>query len=262
VLLDMKVTAPRRVIVFGRGLDTEWSTDFQVTGSINDPVVRGTATLVRGDLDLAGRRFAFDTGSIRFDGPIRTSRVDFSATRSATDINATVRITGTPMAPKFTLESTPALPQDEILARVLFGRSASQLSALEAAQLAAGLAQLAGGQAGFDPAGLLRQATGLDRVAVGASGGAATVQAGKYLADNVYVQLGAGGVGGAGAEVEWEPRPGLSITSGAQANGDSRIGVRWKKDYGKPAQPSPATAPTPSPAQPSAPATGSAPPQK
>jgi translocation and assembly module TamB len=262
VLLDMKVTAPRRVVVFGRGLDTEWSTDFQVTGPISDPVVHGTATLVRGDLDLAGRRFAFDAGSLRFDGPIRSSRIDISATRTATDIDATVRITGTPVAPKFTLESTPALPQDEILARVLFGRSASQLSALEAAQLAAGLAQLAGGQAGFDPAGLLRQATGLDRVAVGASGGVATVQAGKYLADNVYIQLGAGGVGGAGAEVEWEPRPGLSITSGAQANGDSRIGVRWKKDFGKPPAPQTSPTPTPAPAQPSAPATGTAPQQK
>jgi translocation and assembly module TamB len=153
-----------------------------------------------------------------------------------------VRITGTPVAPKFTLESTPALPQDEILARVLFGRYAAQLSALEAAQLAAGLGQLAGGQAGFDPAGHLRQATGLDRIAVGASGGAATLQAGKYLADNVYVQLGAGEAGGAAAEVEWEPRPGLSITSGARANGDSRIGVRWKKDYGRPpALPAPAS---------------------
>jgi translocation and assembly module TamB len=270
VILDLQVTAPRRVVVFGRGLDTEWSTDFHVTGPIADPSVSGTATLVRGDLNLAGKRFDFDTGSIRFDGPIRTSRIDIAATRNATDITARVRLSGTPVEPKFTLESTPSLPQDEILARVLFGRSASELSAFEAAQLAAGLTQLAGGQAAFDPARIIREATGFDRVAIGASGGAATLSAGRYIAEDVYVQLGAGGEGGAAAEVEWEPRDGLSITSSAQANGDSRIAVRWKNDFGRPppppipvSTPTPAASPEPSPtppgAQPSAPATGTAP---
>ena len=65
----------------------------------------------------------------------------------------------------------------------------------------------------------------------GAEGGAATVSAGKYIADDVYVQLGAGGSGGVGAEVEWEPAKELSIISSAQGNGDTKIAVRWKKDY-------------------------------
>ncbi len=231
VRLDLKVSAPRRVVVFGRGLDTEWSGDVHVTGSIADPSVDGTATLVRGTLDLAGRRFDFDSGSVRLNGPLREARVDISASRNSTDVDASVHVTGSPVKPKFTLESTPALPQDEILARVIFGKSASQLSALEAAQLAASLAQLAGGQAAFDPTRLIRKATGLDRVAFGATEGAASVSAGKYLADDVYLQVGAGGAGGVGAQVEWEPKPGLSVTSGAQANGDTRIAVRWKKDY-------------------------------
>ena len=62
-------------------------------------------------------------------------------------------------------------------------------------------------------------------------GGIATVSAGKYLADDVYVQVGAGGAGGVGAEVEWEPARELSIISSAQGNGDTKIAVRWKKDY-------------------------------
>jgi len=231
IQLDLHVKAPRRVVVFGRGLDTEWSADFRISGPIVNPEVRGTATLIRGDLALAGRRFEFDTGAISLDGPIRTARIDISAERSAQDIDARVHVTGSPADPKFSLESTPALPQDEILARVLFGRSASQLSAFEAAQLAAGLTQLAGGQAGFDPAGLVRKATGLDRVAIGATGGIATVSAGKYVADDVFLQVGAGGEGGVGAEVEWEPRENLSIISSAQGNGDTKIAVRWKRDY-------------------------------
>lgn len=231
VQLNLKVSAPRRIVVFGRGLDTEWAADFRITGPITDPVVDGTATLVRGDLDLAGRRFAFDTGTIDLDGPIRTARIDISAERTADDITARVNVTGTPVEPKFTLTSTPALPQDEVLSRVLFGRAAGELSGFEAAQLAAGLTQLAGGQAGFDPVGLVRQATGLDRVSFGAEDGIATVSAGKYIAEDVYIQVGAGGQGGVGAEVEWEPQKELSIISSAQGNGDTKIAVRWKRDY-------------------------------
>ena len=231
VQLDLRVTAPRRIVMFGRGLDTEWAANVRVTGPVSDPSISGTATLVRGDLDLAGRRFAFDTGAIALDGPIRMARINISATRSTADITARVRITGTPVEPKFVLESTPALPQDEVLARILFGRSVTELSGFEGAQLAAGLAQLAGGQAVFDPVGLVRQATGLDRVAFGAEGGVATVSAGKYIAEDVYVQVGAGGTGAVGAEVEWEPTDDVSIISSADGNGDTKIAVRWKKDY-------------------------------
>ncbi len=231
VRLDIEVAAPRRIVIFGRGLDTEWSANLHVTGPISDPSIAGTATLERGDLDLAGRRFQFDTGTITLNGPIRTARIDISADRSTADITASVRITGTPVEPKFVLESSPTLPQDEILARVLFGRSATQLSGFEAAQLAAGLAQLAGGQAGFDPVGLVRKATGLDRVTFGAENGIASVAAGKYIAEDVFLQVGAGGAGGVGAEVEWEPIDGLSISSSADGNGDTKLAVRWKKDY-------------------------------
>lgn len=231
IRLDLKVEAPRRVFVYGRGLDMEWSTDLDVTGSITNPIVDGRATLIRGDLNLAGRRFPFDDGTISLDGPIRSARIDITATGNAASTEARVRLVGTPVDPEFRLESSPALPQDEILSRLIFGRSAAELSALETAQLAAALAQLAGGQAAFDPASVLREATGLDRVTIGAEGDTASIAAGKYIAEDVFLQIGAGGEGGAAAEVEWEPVDSLSVTSSARGNGDTRMTVRWKKDY-------------------------------
>lgn len=231
VRLDLKVDAPRRIVVFGRGLDTEWGADVRVTGPVSNPRIQGEANLVRGDLNLGGRSFEFNIGTIQFNGPIDAARVNITAERDADDIEARVSVTGSPVDPEFTLTSTPSLPQDEVLARVLFGRSAAELTALEAAQLAAALTQLAGGQAGFDPASLLRNATGLDRLSIGASGGVAVVSAGKYIADDVYLEVGTGGAGGVGAEVEWEPTDEISVISSAQGNGDTRIRLRWKKDY-------------------------------
>ena len=234
VQLNIALAADRRIVVFGRGLDTEWGTDVVITGTIADPSVQGSAALVRGTLDLAGQRFSFDQGAIQLAGPIRLARIDISAERASDDVTASVRVTGTPVEPKFTLESKPALPQDEVLARVLFNRSLAELSPLETAQLAAGLARLAGGQAVFDPASLVREATGLDRISFGEDNGQATVSAGKYLSDNVYLQVGTGGSGGVAAEVEWEPAKGLSIVSSAAASGDTKIAIRWKQDYGTP----------------------------
>jgi translocation and assembly module TamB len=231
VRLDLDVSAPRRIVVFGRGLDTEWGGAVKVSGTVADPVVRGTVRIIRGDVSLAGRRFTFDTGTVTLDGPIRTAQINIAATRDSSDVDVSLHLTGSPTNPKFALESTPVLPQDEILSRVLFNRSAAQLSGLEAAQLAAALTELAGGQAAFYPADLLRGATGLDRFSIGAEGNTATVAAGKYISDDVYLELGAGGAGGVGAQVEWEPTDSVSVISSAQGNGDTRITVRWKKDY-------------------------------
>ena len=193
--------------MFGRGLDTEWSPIS--TSRARSPILQcdGTATLVRGSLDLAGSKLRFRLRLGAVDGPIRSG-----ARRHLGDAQRYRRrrqraCLGSPVKPEFTLESTPSLPQDEILARVIFGKSASQLSALEAAQLAASLAQLAGGQAGFDPAGLISQGDRprprrlrRDR------------RRGHRFGRQVYRRrcLCAAGRGRRrrrGAEVEWEPNP-------------------------------------------------------
>ena len=114
---------------------------------------------------------------------------------------------------------------------MLFGTSASQLSPLEAAQLASALSALAGG-GGFDIIGNLRTFAGLDRLALGggdASG--VTVSGGKYLTDNVYLELTGGSRTGPSAQVEWRVRKSLSILSRIGGEGDGRLAVRWRRDY-------------------------------
>jgi len=231
VRLDLSLSAPRRVVVFGRGADTEWGGSVRVRGSPEEPVFEGNVRLVRGTLDIAGERFRFNEGALRLDGPIRSARISIEAVREASDLTARVRVSGTPQAPEFSLVSEPPLPQDEILARLLFNRATTQLSGLEAAQLAAGLAELASGQGAFDPARLIRAASGLDRLSLRAEGADASVFAGKYITEDVYVQLGAGTNGEAGLEVEWEAADDLAVTSATRHNGESRLSVRWKKDY-------------------------------
>ncbi|MDP3633046.1 translocation/assembly module TamB domain-containing protein, partial [Phenylobacterium sp.] len=111
------------------------------------------------------------------------------------------------------------------------GRSASQLSPLEAAQLASALSSLAGG-GGFDVIGNLRNFAGLDRLAVGGGDESGmTISGGKYLTEDVYLELTGGGREGPSAQVEWRVRKNLSIISKLASQGDGKLAVRWRKDY-------------------------------
>jgi translocation and assembly module TamB len=230
--LDIAINAERRVYVTGRGLDSEWRADLKLTGTPAAPRLIGTTTLIRGDLDLAGRPFVFDTGTISFDGPVNRARINLSAERSVNDFDVQVNVTGSPVKPVIELSSSPDLPQDEILSRLLFGRSSMDLSALEAAQLANTIARLSGNSTGFDPASEFQAALGIDRFSIGTSeSGSAEIGVGQYLSDDVYLELKSAGAEGSSVEVEWQPRPQVSVTSETSATGDSKVSIRWKKDY-------------------------------
>lgn len=232
VALDVTLKAPRRIFVRGRGLDVELSLDAKVSGTTARPSLSGTARVVRGEYDFASKRFEFDDRGVVY---LATSpqgiRLDLTATREDPALTAVVRIRGTAAKPEITLTSTPVLPNDEVLSQVLFGRSASQLSPLEAAQLASALSALAGG-GGFDVIGNLRSFAGLDRLALGGGNETGvTVSGGKYLTEDVYLELTGGGRDGPSAQVEWRIGRNLSIISKLAGQGDGKLSVRWRRDY-------------------------------
>ena len=231
-VLDVKLRAPRRVFLRGRGLDMELSLDAHVIGTTTRPELTGTARVVRGDYDFAGKRFEFDDrGVVYLSTRPQNIRLQLDAVREDPSLTVTVRIRGTAARPEITLVSSPALPNDEVLSKVLFERSASQLSAVEAAQLASALSALSGG-GGLDVIGNLRSFAGLDRLAFGGDQeSGVTVSGGKYLTDDVYLELTGGGREGPSAQVEWRIRKHLSILSRFAGQTGNRLAIRWRKDY-------------------------------
>jgi translocation and assembly module TamB len=236
------------VFIKGNGLDGELSLDAHVGGTTALPDLTGVARIVRGDYQFAGKRFEFDeSGTIRLASHPEQIRLDLTASRDDPTLQAKVRITGTAARPEIALSSVPVLPQDEVLSQVLFGRSASQLSPLEAAQLASAVSGLATG-GGFDVLGNLRTFARLDTLTVsgGAAGTAASVSGGKYLTSDLYlVVTGAGrstatapqvssrtvAASGSSAQLEWRVRRNLSIVSAVGSQGDARLSVRFRHNY-------------------------------
>ncbi|HVY84652.1 MAG TPA: translocation/assembly module TamB domain-containing protein [Caulobacterales bacterium] len=228
--IDVRVRAEDRVFTRGRGVEAEWGLDLRLDGDSANPKIYGEARAVRGTISLSGEPFEIQDGTITFNGAPENARINLTAQRVTPDLTANIALTGTATNPDLTLTSDPALPEDEILPQVLFGRSVADLSALEAAQLAASLAQLSG-QSSFNLMDAARAAVGLDRFSVrqGEDGGL-LVAGGVYLTRNVYVEVARTGVGQASTRVEWTLRPKLVLITSFLQNGDQRVSVRWRRE--------------------------------
>ena len=240
ILLDVSIKADRGVYVKGKGLNVELSLESHVGGTVTQPDLTGVARVVGGSYDFAGKRFDMDTsGLVRLGTTPGQIRLNLSARWEDPTLTAVVKVQGTAAKPEITLSSTPVLPQDEVLSRVLFGVSASQLAPGQSAELASALASLTGG-GGFDIIGNLRQFAGLDRLALGGTAtGETTISGGKYINKDVYFEVTGGGRNGSGAQLEWRIRHNLSLVTRYGAaldprysnDSDASLSIRFRKDF-------------------------------
>lgn len=235
--LDLRVRADRRVFVSGMGLEAEWATDLRVVGTSAKPVVTGDVELVRGTYSFAGRRFDLDTSSkITFrGGPVTNPELAIAASTTINGVTATININGTAQRPQIVFGSTPTLPQDEILSRLLFGTSVTSLSATQALQLAAALNSLRGSGGGLNPLGKLRSATGIDRLRVlgadASTGRGTAVAAGKYISNNIYIEIVTDAKGFTATQLQVSLSKALSILSQAGGAGGTNATLRYSKDF-------------------------------
>ena len=234
--LDVGIVVPGQAFVRGRGLDSEWRGDLRVTGDAAAPAIAGTLSFVRGQFTFAGKRFTLDDSTITFDGSTKVDPLlDIRAANDAGDVTALILITGRASDPKIALSATPPLPQDEVLSRVLFGKSAGSLSPLEALQLAAAVAQLSGqGPSGPGILDKVRNTLGVDVLEVGAGddGNGASLRAGRYIDERTFVGVTQGTQpGSTGVTVEIELTPNVVIDTRVDQAGATKSGVKWKWDY-------------------------------
>lgn len=235
--LDIRFHDPGQTFVRGRGLTSEWRGDLKIAGTSAAPSITGEFEVVNGTFDTLGKTFTVEQGVLRFDGGV-LPYVDMTAQVQAADVTAEIVIQGPPTKPDIKLTSTPTLPQDEVLSRVLFGTGIGQITPAQGLQLAQAAATLAGGGPGV--LDRLRNAAGLDRLSVGDNpntpgGGAAgtTVSGGKYVAPGIFVGAEQGLSGtSTRAKVEVEITPNITVkaTAGAATEASS-LGVQYKLDY-------------------------------
>jgi translocation and assembly module TamB len=234
--LDLRLKADNRVFVSGMGLESEWNADLRVQGTSATPALAGQIELIRGTLGLAGRRFRLDSGRITFTGERPANpQIDLVATSTIDNVEVGIDISGRSTNPQIAFTSSPGLPQDEIVSRILFGSSVTQISALQAVQLAASLNSLRGTGGGLNPLGRLRSATGIDRLrlidADSATGRGTAVAAGMYLSDDIYVEIITDAKGFTATQIEISLSRTLSLLSQFGSNSGTNVNIRYNRDY-------------------------------
>ncbi len=234
--LDLRIHADNRIFVSGMGLESEWSTRMRIGGTVGAPTVVGRLQVVRGTYSFAGRRLDLENSStVEFNGPLLDPDLHITADTAVEGVTATIAIGGTATHPQISFTSTPVLPQDEVLSRLLFGSSVTSLSPTQALQLAAALNSLSGTGGGVNPLGKLRGASGLDRLRVlGAdqtTGRGTSLAAGKYISNRIYVEVITDAKGFTQTQLTIALSKALSILSQAGGETGPAVTLRYSKQY-------------------------------
>jgi len=229
--IDLTLSAPNRIFVRGRGIDAEFGGELRLTGTLQKPVANGAFDLRRGRLQLLTQRIDISRGRLTFAGGL-VPQLDFSAETTAGDVTAIIGVSGPAALPTFSFGSSPSLPQDEVLSRLLFAKASGSLSPFQAVQLATALAQFSGAGTGVDAFEKMRRALGVDSLDLEAGGaGGPKVGASRYISDNISV----------GVRTGLKPEQtavgvGVDVTKNVRLKGETRVdgkssvgvGVEWE----------------------------------
>lgn len=228
--LDIGISVPGRFFVRGRGLDAEVAGALRLTGSTADVRSEGAFRLLRGRLDVLGKRFDLTEGEVSMGGRLDPF-LRFVATSTTRDGTASIIIDGPASAPDVRFVASPERPEDEVLALLFFGRNLRDLSTFQTLQLASAVTTLAG-RGGADLVGRLRGGLNLDDFdVVTDETGSAAVRAGKYISDKIYTDVVVGGAGVGEVSLNIDLTPSLTVRGSVGANDESSVGIFFERDY-------------------------------
>ena len=230
IALDLTISAPSQIFIRGRGIDAELGGELRLQGTTADIQPSGGFHLIRGRMDILGRRLVLSRADLVMEGSL-VPDISVAASTESDGITSTVVVDGPADDPVVSFTSSPELPQEEVLARLLFGRGLDKISALQAAQLANAVAVLAG-RGGVGMVGNLRRSFGLDDLDVTTTeDGSAALKAGKYISENVYTEVEVDQEGKSQINLNLDLRDGVTVKGRVGADGGTGIGVYLERDY-------------------------------
>ncbi|AMN42457.1 translocation/assembly module TamB domain-containing protein [Rhodoplanes sp. Z2-YC6860] len=229
--LELAINAANNIFVRGMGVESEMGGNLTLKGTSAAPVTVGAFEMQRGRFDVLGRRLDFTRGKVTFNGAIDPT-LDFVAETKSADVTAKILVSGPASQPQISFSSTPELAQDEVLARLLFGKSAGSLTAGQAVMLAQTVAQFSGGGPGM--LDKVRRSIGVDSLDVGMdkAGTGGQVGVGKRLNDRVYLGVRQGSSPGSSkATIDIDVVKNIHIQGATGADGGTETGVNAQWDY-------------------------------
>ena len=238
LILDLRIDAEKQAYLRGPSdLEAELAGYIELNGPADDVDYSGEFNTLRGNFDLLGKTFTFDRGQVLIEN--QALGFDFAGTYSSSSDSITANISGTSDQLDLSFTSDPARPEDEILSYLLFGKSVHSMTAFEALTLVIALRELqTGEQSAFDPVSTARKALGVDRFSVdqapeGEDNSGVRVGVGKYIRDNVYLELERSSDLSLPwqANISFELSPFLNLETYSSGTGAQGSQLLWKRHY-------------------------------
>jgi translocation and assembly module TamB len=229
--LDVEIAVRDRFIVRGRGLNVRMGGRLRLTGTTGNLAATGGFTVRDGRLDLLGQRVVVERGRLDFVGDL-DPRISFTAVARRDGFQIELLVSGRATEPDITITSSPMLPQEEALSRLIFGNSLTDLSPFQIAQLAAAVATLSGGGGGGLMDGL-GSAIGLDRFEViQTETGETRVSAGRQITERVSLGVEQGREpGSTRVNIDIDITEKMKLRGSLGSDGSSKAGVFFQTDY-------------------------------
>lgn len=236
--LNVQVVVDKQSRVRGLGLDSQLRGAVDIQGTAASPDASGELRIVRGSFDLLGKKFELQEGLVQFENSEAAIYVKGLHEYSEGDITA--EISGTTDDLDVTFSSNPAAAQDEIFAQLLFGKSLSDISPLQAVRMVSVVRSLQSGGSVFDPVAKTRELLGVDTLDIEQEdtdeGDQYALSLGKYITNRIYIELqrSTDPLNPWQAEMEIELRRSLNLEVKSAQEGESGAGsveLQWKKDY-------------------------------
>ena len=238
ITLDLLVTVSRQAYLRGHGLDAELQGEILIKGDLQNPHYEGEFETVRGVFEVFGKKFKLEKGQVTFTNNTIALSIPGVYQKKGRLIRA--ELIGTNDNIDLSLSAIPIMPEDEILAFIIFGKSLQKITPFEAIQLANTVQTLRRGGSGFfDPIGKTRDILGVDTLSVeaektDAGDNGVNVGVGKYLNEKVYFELertpNPSQPWKGNLEIELTPNVNLESSTGG-ASGIEGAQIKWKRDY-------------------------------
>ena len=227
--IDLLINAPSRIFVRGRGLDAELGGRLRLTGTTAAIVPQGRFRLERGRFNILGKRLDLTEGQVSLQGAF-DPYIRFIAETEAAGSAIRIGLEGLASSPELTLTSSPELPQDEVLALLLFGRGITEISALQAVQLAGAIRTLSGRSNGLSEG--LRASIGVDDLDLSTNDeGETEARVGKYLSENIYTDVTVNTAGETQINLNLDVSRSITVRGRLNSDGGTGIGVYIERDY-------------------------------
>lgn len=244
IIFDINIKIPDKLQVNDSNLQSVWKGEIKVSGEAVKPDVKGEIKVVSGIYMLNGQQYELRQGTLTFHGGLdKKSTIYVVTSREINDYQVDIILQGNLSNPKIILRSTPALPQQEILSLILFGKSPSDITTYQDQQLEQSLSNLMKGN--NDPGILdkIQKSIGIDRIDINRQGASnrddMSIQLGKYITKDIFISLNKGfgeEPNRVALEAKLKKNIKIKVEAGDQSTSDSdqasgMISIIWKHDY-------------------------------